>query len=421
HQAVEPLLHVGEPRRRGKRHLRRTMRLDQFARLDNSVTEIVEQRPLLLVGLYHGLNLIDRPAGDLSRFIGAALRHATLQRRQARRAAATTTIGTIPARGRTIVPTHIRAIIVRREDRLVHVAVAVSPERIVVLVLIRPQRAIEHGTVGVRPEQRSDPAQMTMMVAAPRIVQERPQRCAVGEIAVRGEIPGAPRPTQPIDGGMQSRRSAVSRCVVRCRCPASGGVWGHPMPSDSMRATRGKRVSVHRGASMRAARAAQRPADVADVRPWTDARDARAVPAWTDMRREAAAAEMWSGKILHAADMPRSADVWRRHAPCSTAAATEMRCTATADMRCSTAATTETRHATTADMRCSTAAAETRATADVRCSAAAAAAEMRCSATTTAATDVRCSTTATATTATAVPALGQRRIAGQESDKSGCT
>jgi hypothetical protein len=32
---------------------------------------------------------------------------------------------------------------------------------------------------------------------------------------------------------------------------------------------------------------------------------------------------------------------------------------------------------------------------------------------------VRCSTTAT--TATAVPALGQRRIAGQESDKSGCT
>ncbi|HZR61848.1 MAG TPA: hypothetical protein VFA80_12955, partial [Xanthobacteraceae bacterium] len=99
---------------------------------------------------------------------------------------------------------------------------------------------------------------------------------------------------------------------------------------------------------MRAARAAQRPADVADVRPWTDARDARAVPAWTDMRREAAAAEMWSGKMLHAADMPRSADVWRRHAPCSTAAATEMRCTATADMRCSTAATTETRHATTA-------------------------------------------------------------------------
>jgi hypothetical protein len=136
---------------------------------------------------------------------------------------------------------------------------------------------------------------------------------------------------------------------------------------------------------MRAARAAQRPADVADVRPWTDARDARAVPAWTDMRREAAAAEMWSGKMLHAADMPRSADVWRRHAPCSTAAATEMRCTATADVRSTTAT----------------------------------AAEMRCSATTTAATDVRCSTTAT--TATAVPALGQRRIAGQESDKSGCT
>lgn len=238
-----------------------------------------------------------------------------------------------------------------------------------------------------------------VVTAVPRIVEERPQRGSVSEIAMRGETLRTAGAAQAIGGSMQAPRSPVCRRVVRRR-RAAAGIGCYAVPGNAVRTMRGERTSVGRG--VRTSRPVQGAADVADVHPRVDVSDAGAVPAHTDMRREVATAtEMRSSKMLNAADVRGCADVRgddnvrgridvRR---CAELWRADMR---RRDVRGSAAPAAEMRYTTT-----TTAAAEMRGTA-------AAAADMR-------------GTTAAACRTAAVAALGRGRTAGQESGESGCT
>ena len=145
------------------------VQFDLVARFDDGVAEIVEQGGLLRVRLHGALDLIDRPAGDLGGLVVAALRHALRQRRHARRRAR---------------PPDIVFVVVRGEDRLVDVAIAVDPERIDVFVIVGPQRVIEEVAVGIGPEQRADPAEMMVGMPAvmpPIVPPKRPECGVLGE------------------------------------------------------------------------------------------------------------------------------------------------------------------------------------------------------------------------------------------------
>jgi hypothetical protein len=171
---LQALLHRREPAGWRERDAGRAIRLYGVARLHDGVAEVVEQGLLLIARLDRRLDLIDRPAGHFGRLGGAGVRHALRQLRHPR------------GRARSL---HIVVVDVGREDAFVDVVVAVSPERVVEAIVIRPQREKEDAAVGKRPEQRADPAEMMMVVLHVHVLGEERMQCAVGgEIAVLREI-----------------------------------------------------------------------------------------------------------------------------------------------------------------------------------------------------------------------------------------
>src|SRR5215472_15912746 len=154
------------------------MRPDLVAGFDDGVTEIVEQLALSLIGLHRGLDLIDRPAGNLASFLIAALDYALLEPRHTLWGA------------RSL---HVVVIAVGEEDGLVDVAIAVGPERIVPPVIPGPQREVKEVAIGIGPEPGADPADMEEVVVVPpflvpALVPERVECRLVGEVSPRAKV-----------------------------------------------------------------------------------------------------------------------------------------------------------------------------------------------------------------------------------------
>src|SRR4029077_13913292 len=141
-------------------------------------------------------DLIDRPAGDLDSLILAALRHVLGQRFHARR------------RTRSL---DVFAVVVGREDALVDVGIAVDPDRVVIIIVVGPQRVIEEIAVGEGPEQRADPAQM--IVPMPAVVPERMEGAAGGKLAVRRKRPSTGERRIGM-GEMRSRQARANGCRI---------------------------------------------------------------------------------------------------------------------------------------------------------------------------------------------------------------
>src|SRR5436190_9295941 len=173
-------MHVIEPCGRRKRDIVRTLRPDLVARFDDCIAEIVEQLALVLIGLHCSLNLIDRPAGDFTGFLVAALDYALLQSRHALGCAR---------------PVDVIAITVGEENGFVDIAVALGPERIVIPVIPRPQREVEEITISVWPEPRTEPpdvkeVMVTPPVLMPPVMPERVEGRLLGEVAPCAEEDG---------------------------------------------------------------------------------------------------------------------------------------------------------------------------------------------------------------------------------------
>jgi hypothetical protein len=60
---------------RRERNICERLRLDGVARLSNGAGKIVEESELLIIRLYHLLDLVDRPIGDLSGLVDARVAH----------------------------------------------------------------------------------------------------------------------------------------------------------------------------------------------------------------------------------------------------------------------------------------------------------------------------------------------------------